>query len=72
MDNSTLRKEALVQKCVDAVCWNTTKIIDTVCAYGCENSECKEAEWKVWLYVFVAIVACAFIVLVLIRYGGGI
>ncbi|RLF78768.1 hypothetical protein DRN32_06310, partial [Thermococci archaeon] len=45
LNNQTLRKELLIEKCVNDLCWNLTKVQDIYCDWGCYNSECRRPPW---------------------------
>ncbi|MFH7835236.1 MAG: hypothetical protein QXL51_01395 [Candidatus Aenigmatarchaeota archaeon] len=70
IDNTTLRKEKLVQKCVDATCWNVTKYEDIVCNYGCLANECKRPDWENWLWIGIIIVSIVIAIFILMKLGG--
>lgn len=42
-DNSTHRKELLIEKCTAGDCFNITKNIDEICPYGCIDGICNPA-----------------------------
>jgi hypothetical protein len=69
LDNTTLRKELIVQKCVDTLCYNITKFEDMVCNYGCdtERNTCLEPPFIRWGYIVGLFIAGIIIFLVIIR-----
>jgi hypothetical protein len=69
LDNTTLRKELTVQKCIDTLCYNITKLEDTVCNYGCdtERNTCLEPPFIRWGYIVGLFIAGIIIFLVIIK-----
>jgi hypothetical protein len=68
LDNTTLRKELTIQKCVDTLCYNITKFEDTVCNYGCdtERNECKSPPYITYA-IFFGIVVVLIILYMIFR-----
>jgi hypothetical protein len=68
LDNTTLRKELTIQKCVDTLCYNITKFEDTVCNYGCdtERNECKSPPYITYA-IFFGIVVILIILYMIFR-----
>lgn len=56
IDNTTLRKELLITKCVQNICWNITRYEDTVCTYGCYEGRCVPSPLERYFWVVLILV----------------
>ena len=56
INNTTLRKEILIEKCYFDECYNITKVEYIDCPYGCYNNQCLESPIKRYLnYILLLI-----------------
>jgi len=61
-DNETLAKNLTIQKCINDICYNYTKIEFITCEYGCSNDKCNPSPISGWIIILGIIL---FVVIIL-------